>query len=144
SSGMRMKLALASSLAYRPKLIVLDEPFTGIDLLVREQLTEALLERAEGATTLISSHDLADLENFCSHVGYLDKGRMNFSEEIASLLERFREVEVTCEDTPSVPADWPKNWTSPESSSAVVHFVDSQFDSKNTMGEVQRRFPDLR
>jgi len=57
SRGMRMKAALASSLAYRPKLIVLDEPFTGLDPLVRDELIEGLLDSAESTTILISSHD---------------------------------------------------------------------------------------
>ena len=51
SHGMRMKAALASSLAYRPQLIVLDEPFTGLDPLVRDELIEGLLENADGATS---------------------------------------------------------------------------------------------
>ncbi len=55
SRGMRMKAALASSLAYRPKLIVLDEPFTGLDPLVRDEFIQGLLENAEGTTMLISS-----------------------------------------------------------------------------------------
>ena len=52
SRGMRMKAALASSLAYRPKLIVLDEPFTGLDPLVRDEFIEGLLENAEETTIL--------------------------------------------------------------------------------------------
>jgi ABC-2 type transport system ATP-binding protein len=59
SRGMRMKAAFASSLAYRPKLIVLDEPFTGLDPLVRDELIEGLLERAPETTIFLSSHDLA-------------------------------------------------------------------------------------
>ena len=47
SRGMKMKAALASALAYHPKLIVLDEPFTGLDPLVRDELIQGLLERAE-------------------------------------------------------------------------------------------------
>src|SRR5437016_10008128 len=53
SHGMRMKAALASSLAYRPRLIVLDEPFTGLDALVRDELIEGVLGCADGATILI-------------------------------------------------------------------------------------------
>src|SRR6266403_136146 len=71
SHGMRMKAALASSLAYRPRLIVLDEPFTGLDALVRDELIEGVLECADGATILISSHDLSEVESFASHIGYL-------------------------------------------------------------------------
>src|SRR3984893_11647287 len=95
SRGMKMKAALASSLAYRPKLIVLDEPFGGLDPLVRDEFIEGLLERAAGATVLISSHDLAEIESFASHIGYLDRGRLLFSEEMGTLAARFREVEGT-------------------------------------------------
>ncbi len=59
SRGMRMKAQLVSSLAYRPRLVVLDEPFTGLDAMVRDELIEGLLARAEGTTIFISSHDLA-------------------------------------------------------------------------------------
>src|SRR5215470_1283300 len=52
SRGMQIKASLVSSLAYQPKLIILDEPFTGLDPLVRDQLIEGLLERAGGATVL--------------------------------------------------------------------------------------------
>ena len=75
SHGMRMKAALASSLAYRPRLLILDEPFTGLDPLVRDELIEGILPASEHATILISSHDLNVIESFISHVGYLDRGR---------------------------------------------------------------------
>ena len=91
SRGMRMKAALASSLAYHPKLIVLDEPFTGLDPLVRDELIQGLLERAEESTIFVSSHDLAEIETFASHVAYLEEGKLRFSEELSSLVERFRE-----------------------------------------------------
>ena len=54
SRGMKMKAAFASSLAYRPSLIVLDEPFTGLDPLVRDELIEGLIERAPETTILLS------------------------------------------------------------------------------------------
>ena len=66
-----MKAALASSLAYRPELIILDEPFTGIDALVRDELIESTLEGAESATILIASHDLAEIESFVVDAGCL-------------------------------------------------------------------------
>jgi ABC-2 type transport system ATP-binding protein len=140
SRGMCMKASLASSLAYRPKLVVLDEPFTGLDALVRDELIEGLLENAEETTILISSHDLAEIESFASHIGYLDRGRLQFAEEMTSLSERFREVEVTLDAARPLPATFPETWIHPESSAAVVRFVETQFDPERTPAEVRRVF----
>jgi ABC-2 type transport system ATP-binding protein len=144
SRGMRMKAALASSLAYRPELVVLDEPFTGLDALVRDEFTRSLLERAEGTTILISSHDLAEIENFASHVGYIDEGHLRFTEEMGTLADRFRQVEITFDGAPPVLALWPGGWMQPETSSAVLRFIDSHFDAARTPAEIQRLFPAAR
>lgn len=140
SRGMRMKAALASSLAYHPKLIVLDEPFTGLDPLVRDELIEGMLERAAEATVLISSHDLAEIESFASHIGYIEQGMLRFSEEMSTLGNRFREIEVTLAEPVPMPAQMPSTWLQPQSSGAVVRFVDSQFDSERTAAEIRRCF----
>jgi ABC-2 type transport system ATP-binding protein len=144
SHGMRMKAALASSLAYRPRLIVLDEPFTGLDALVRDEFIASMLECAEDATILISSHDLAEIETFASHIGYLDKGHLQFSEEMTSLTERFREIEITLAPptnltAPSL-ASWPAAWLNKEQSPTLVRFVDSHFDQEKTIAEVHGLF----
>jgi ABC-2 type transport system ATP-binding protein len=142
SRGMWMKAALASSLAYRPRLLVLDEPFSGLDPLVREDLIEGLVESAGETTIFISSHDLADIESFASHIGYLDRGRLQFSEEMTSLISRFREIEVTVEPPATLPVDrqWPANWLRPEATQALVRFVETRFDSEYTTGEIRRMF----
>jgi len=141
SRGMKMKAALASSLACHPKLVILDEPFSGLDPLVRDEFIEGLIEGAEGTTILISSHDLAEIESFASHAGYLERGRMQFSEEMASLSARFREVEVTLGEPAGLPGNWPAEWLQPQTSPAVVRFIDTRFD-ENTIGErVRKLFP---
>lgn len=142
SRGMRMKAALASSLAYRPRLLILDEPFTGLDALVRDELIESLLESADGATILIASHDLAEIESFASHIGYLDRGRLQFSEDMTSLAARFREIEVTLRSPSPPPASWPPAWLHPEQSDTVVRFIDTRFDQERTLAEVRRLFGD--
>jgi ABC-2 type transport system ATP-binding protein len=138
SRGMRMKAALASSLAYRPRLLVLDEPFSGLDPLVREDLIEGLLESAAETTIFVSSHDLGEIETFASHIGYLDRGRLQFSEEMASLSNRFREVEVTFEADAKAPDNLPANWTRVAVAGPVVRFVDTQFDSEGTPAAVRQ------
>lgn len=144
SRGMRMKAALASSLAYRPKLIVLDEPFTGLDPLVRDELIEGLLDRAEESTIFISSHDLAEIESFASHVGYLEEGRLRLSEELVVLVERFREVGVTLNTPPTAPSKAPDSWMHLSTSGTVVRFVESRFDQERTSGEVRNLFGEVR
>jgi len=144
SRGMRMKAAFASSLAYRPALLVLDEPFSGLDPLVRDELIESLLERAPETTIFLSSHDLAEIESFASHVGHLEQGRLLFSEEMTVLSERFREVTVTLPEPARVPANLPPTWLLPESADCVVRFVDSGFDAGSEAGAIAAAFPGAR
>jgi ABC-2 type transport system ATP-binding protein len=136
SRGMRMKAALASSLAYHPKLIVLDEPFTGLDPLVRDELIQGLLDRAEESTIFISSHDLAEIESFASHIAYLEEGQLRFAEELPTLVDRFREIELTFDVAPSVPAQLPASWMQLSSSAAVIRFIESRFDPERTGAEI--------
>jgi ABC-2 type transport system ATP-binding protein len=141
SRGTQLKAALASSLAYHPHLIMLDEPFSGLDALVRDEFIQGLLAWAGGATILISSHDLAEVESFVSHVGYLDAGHIQFSEELASLSEHFREIEITLESAPVLPSRWPSGWLTPQTSAAVVRFVDSEFDAEGSARAIRELFP---
>ncbi len=140
SRGMRMKAALASSLAYRPALLVLDEPFTGLDPLVRDELVEGLLDGAQDMTILISSHDLAEIESFATHIGFLEGGRLRFSQSMSDLSARFREVEVTLDAPPALPREWPAAWLQPETAASVVRVVESHYDGQRTMADVRRVF----
>ena len=144
SHGMRMKAVLASSLAYRPELVVLDEPFTGLDALVRDEFIQSLRERAQGTTILVSSHDLGEIDNFASHVGYIEEGRLRFTEEMGTLAGRFRQVEIAFDALPALPADWPAAWMRPETSAAVLRFIDSRFEAERTAAEIRCLFPGAR
>jgi len=144
SRGMRMKAAFASSLAYRPRLIVLDEPFTGLDPLVRDELIEGLLERAPETTIFLSSHDLAEIESFASHVGYLEEGRMLFSEEMAVLSDRFREVTITLAAPTPLPPNLPPAWLLPETVDCVLRFVHSEYQGDATARELAAIFASAR
>ncbi|MGH9622325.1 MAG: ABC transporter ATP-binding protein [Bryobacteraceae bacterium] len=141
SRGMRMKVSLASSLAYRPRLIVMDEPFSALDSLTRDELIEGLLANAEGASVLLASHDVNEIESFASHIGYLEHGRLQFSEEMTSLTERFREVEITvARQARLLGPNWPPSWLNTEESGSLVRFVETHFERERTMGEVRRLF----
>jgi ABC-2 type transport system ATP-binding protein len=146
SRGMRMKAALVSAIAYRPRLLILDEPFSGLDPLVRDELVQGILAISADHrwTVFVSSHDLAEIENLVTDVAYIDRGRLVISEALASLQERFREVEVTCDGPAQTPTPWPEAWLKPETSSAVVRFVVTDYAEDRTLQQVRAMFPACR
>ena len=143
SRGMRMKAAMAGALAFRPALLVLDEPFSGLDPLVRDELIEGLLDRSPETSIFLSSHDLSEIESFSSHVGYLEQGRLLFSEEMSELAARFREVTVTL-GSPAAQKAVPPQWLHYEASDSVVRFVHSSCRGEQTAAELRQMFPDAR
>ena len=134
SHGMRLKMALLCALPYRPKLLILDEPFSGLDPLVRDEFMEGLLQQAGEMTMLISSHELAEIDGVATHVGFLDEGKLMFQESMSELTGRFREVYVTLESGQSEPGEFPKDWLRVRSEGNVLRFVDSRF-SEEALGE---------
>jgi ABC-2 type transport system ATP-binding protein len=137
SHGMRMKMALMCALPYRPKLLVLDEPFSGLDPLVRDEFMEGLLEQAGEMTILISSHELGEIDGVATHVAFLDEGKLLFQESMSDLTGRFREVQVTLEGQAARPADAPKAWMQMRTLGNILTFVDTRFDERG-LGELVR------
>src|SRR5439155_19324409 len=78
SRGQRARAGLLVALAYRPELLVLDEPSTGLDPLARRDILAAVLRTVaqEGRTVLFSSHLLDEVERVSDHVALLDRGRV--------------------------------------------------------------------
>ena len=78
SKGQRKRFELELVLAGQPAVLLLDEPFSGLDPVAKSEILEALLGHivASGATALLSSHVLPDLERVCEHVGVLAGGRL--------------------------------------------------------------------
>lgn len=96
SRGMKQKLGLIAAMLHRPQLLVLDEPTTALDPLVRQVLYEELRAvAAEGRTVLFSSHTLAEVEALCDEVAILRGGELVEQERITILRTRaLRHVEV--------------------------------------------------
>jgi ABC-type multidrug transport system ATPase subunit len=86
SLGMRQRLGLAGALLRRPELLVLDEPTNGLDPQGIAEVRELLLDlHREGTTVFLSSHLLAEVEQLCTRVGVLDRGRLVLQDELAHL-----------------------------------------------------------
>ena len=147
SRGMRVKAALVSALAYRPRLLVLDEPFSGLDPVVREDLIDGVLERAgEGQwSVLLSSHDLDEVERLVDDVAFLDGGRLVLAEPLATLQQRFRHVEVTATaPLPSIANGMPPSWIGATTAGRVMRFVDTAYNEPASRAAIESRLPGAR
>lgn len=166
SRGMLMKAALASILAFKPSLILLDEPFSGLDPLVRDELIEALMSRIHPRTLagqealaatpnesrptiLISSHDLAEVESFATHIGFLHQGKLLFAEEMHSLTARFREITITLppptagENSATLTrtsAELPHSWLLLETTLTAARFVHTHADTEDIPAQIAAAF----
>jgi ABC-2 type transport system ATP-binding protein len=126
SRGMRMKAMLAGALAFRPKLLILDEPLSGLDPLVRDEVLAGVLAQAGETTILISSHELAEIEGCTTHVAFMVRGKLLFQETIESLSSRFREVTVTVAEG-AVSKAVHESWLNPQVEGTLLRFVDTAF-----------------
>jgi len=111
SFGMKQRLLLAKTLLHEPKVLLLDEPATGLDPLARIDLRQRLRELSnQGLTILVSSHILADLEEICDRVALISEGRNAVDASGQSVLEMqpakpqaaMYEIEVLGEIQPAV------------------------------------------
>lgn len=99
SRGMRQRLALAKTLLHDPKVLILDEPASGLDPRARLEMKELLKElRRMGKTIIISSHILTELADLCDHIGILERGKLLASgpiDEIRKTIRQHRIIEIT-------------------------------------------------
>jgi ABC-2 type transport system ATP-binding protein len=103
SGGQRAQVALALTLAKRPRLLLLDEPFAALDPLARRNflatLTSAVADAADGLTVVLSSHLVTDLERICDHVILLAESRVQLCGDIDTLLAEHKVLIGPAKDT---------------------------------------------
>lgn len=143
SRGMRMKAALLSSLAYRPRLLVLDEPFSGLDPLVRDELIAGLLEVVDAGdgSVLVATHDIAEVERLADRVVMLADGTARIDESVESLQARYRRVTVDGNAPLNPPGGDLLEW---EQSGALTRFVISDHGGAASAEAWRERFPEAR
>ena len=95
SKGMQRQAALMLCLSVRPKYLLLDEAFDGLDPVMRKVLKSLLAEGvSDGMTAIIASHNLSDLESLCDSVGLLHNGNIVFNEDIDNLKGNVHKVQA--------------------------------------------------
>ena len=136
SHGMRMKMALACALSFRPTLLVLDEPLTGLDPLARDEFIDRLRRLAGETTVLVSSHELTEIEEVTTHVAFLDLGQVLFQQSLSDLTSRTRRVRVTFAVDVPVSVRLPKEWIDVHSDGKVLSFLDTRFSAPDLSARV--------
>ena len=101
SHGMRMRVRLAQCFIGSPELILLDEPLNGLDPREADRMRQLILSRRGQQTVVISSHNLHDVETLCSHVAFVDKGRVVRIDTLAKLTHSSSSVSYTLASKPS-------------------------------------------
>ncbi|MFS0558029.1 ATP-binding cassette domain-containing protein [Brevibacillus sp. 179-C9.3 HS] len=91
SLGQRMRCEVAASLIHKPRLLFLDEPTVGLDVLVKQKIREFLrnLNETENMTILLTTHDVSDIEALCKRVLVMDKGKLIFDGLLSNLKEKW-------------------------------------------------------
>lgn len=107
SMGNRKKVAIIQSLIHRPRLLILDEPTTGLDPLMQARFFDLLQqENDQGLTIFFSSHVLSEVQKFCKRVAIIREGKIIGTEEVDSLRKKqLKKVSVSFEDA-SAPASF--------------------------------------
>lgn len=106
SLGQKMRSELAAALIHEPKVVYLDEPTIGLDLIVKERIREFIRTQCSKSemTVLLTTHDLGDIEELCQRVLIIDQGKIIYDGPISAIRDRFgkyREITFETLNTPS-------------------------------------------
>ena len=105
SLGQRMRADLAASMLHNPKILFLDEPTIGMDVLVKEKIRTAIhaLNAKYHTTVVLTTHDMADIENLCSRIIMIEKGKIIYDGPLGDIKRRFGNIKtLTLTFPPSV------------------------------------------
>ena len=96
SLGQRMRADLAASMLHNPKILFLDEPTIGMDVLVKEKIRLAIhaLNNKYNTTVVLTTHDMADIENLCTRIIMIEKGKIIYDGPLKSIKRRFGNIKT--------------------------------------------------
>lgn len=98
SLGQRMRADIAASLLHSPKVLFLDEPTIGLDVVVKDNIRNAIrmINEQEGTTVILTTHDLEDIELLCKRIVMIDKGKKVFDGQINDLKHKYGQMRELC------------------------------------------------
>lgn len=109
SRGQLAKAGLLAALAHRPELLLLDEPSSGLDPVVRRDILSAIIRTVadEGRTVVFSSHLLDEVERVADHVAMIHSGKVVLDETLDAVKGAHHRILVRCQNGAAIPSDFP-------------------------------------
>ena len=151
SLGQRMRADLAAALIHNPKIIYLDEPTIGLDIVVKESVRTAIKEinKKYGTTIILTTHDLNDIEELCSRIIIIDNGKKIYDGELAGVKEQFgylTNIEIQLKDKPLIDKLNLTKFIDDDfkvkaiDNKLVITFNKNKVSSADIIGEVMKKF----
>ena len=150
SLGQRMRADLAAALIHNPKIIYLDEPTIGLDVVVKESVRKAIKDINEkyGTTIILTTHDLNDIEELCNRIIIIDSGKKIYDGELEGVKEQFgylTTIEIQLKDKSNIEKinfarfkddDFKLNM---KESKVIITFNKNNISSADIIGEVMKK-----
>ncbi|RAL24317.1 ABC transporter ATP-binding protein [Thermoflavimicrobium daqui] len=154
SLGQRMRCELAASLIHKPKLLFLDEPTIGLDVLVKDNIRKFLKEinKELGTTILLTTHDISDIEALCSRVIMLDQGKIIYDGSLTKLKSEWgggrkvlfeMEKEVSLDELKKRTADLSIHWESKSSRQYIAYLERGEAGVSDLLSRLVQDIPIL-
>lgn len=137
SLGQRMRADIAASLLHSPKVLFLDEPTIGLDVVVKDNIRKAIekINQEEETTIILTTHDLSDIELLCKRIVMIDKGAKVFDRELHDLKVKFGQMRELCFETEEI-----ENIAQKLAYSAHFHISEKEIDISIDGAGVRVRF----
>lgn len=144
SRGMLMRAKLVMALAYHPDLLLLDEPFAGLDPAACESSVDTILDWSQGGggkrSALISSHEIEDVERLADRIAIIGQGQLLYDEDVDDLKDRMRRVTISFAEQLALPASLPEQWIGVQQSGRVVTLIDTKYKSEESGSLLRSHF----
>ncbi len=145
SLGQRMRSDICAALLHSPKLLFLDEPTIGLDVVAKERIRRFIrhINREHNTTVLLTTHDISDVEKLCKRVMIIDHGKLLYDGDLSTLKERFggkRTLVVDfADDYPATPLEGAE--IAHRSGRRVVyHFQRGEITASALIGQLSAKF----
>ncbi len=146
SLGQKMRSELAAALIHEPRVVYLDEPTIGLDLIVKERIRDFIRTQcaATGMTVILTTHDLGDIEELCQRVLIIDEGRIIYDGPIHAIRDRFgkfREIKFETGGEPAAALKLPRGSeiTSRENRVLQIRFDRTQVSASQIAAAVMKQ-----